>query len=123
MSEIKIPAAQHEHIDIGSRFIWTAFAVLLISVAALVLIVLWLFPLSTTDRTLRLPLPSYPAPRLQQSPREDLAQFRAERLRALNSYGWVDQSKGVVHIPIDEAMRRVAQEGIAGWPAGQESKP
>lgn len=33
----------------------------------------------------------------------------AEERRQLQSYGWVDRRRGIAHIPIDEAMRRVAQ--------------
>jgi hypothetical protein len=63
-----------------------------------------------------LPLPVYPEPRLQPSPPSDLQQFYAEEMQTLNSTGWVDKSHGVVHIPISEAMRIVANEGPAGWP-------
>jgi hypothetical protein len=34
---------------------------------------------------------------------------RAEKLRRLQSYGWVDQQKGLVHIPIERAMELTAQ--------------
>jgi hypothetical protein len=37
-----------------------------------------------------------------------LPEWRAERAKVLNGYGWVDRSKGTVHIPIDEAMAKVA---------------
>ncbi len=33
-----------------------------------------------------------------------------ERQR-LNDYGWVDKKAGIVHIPIDEAMKRMVQHG------------
>jgi hypothetical protein len=36
----------------------------------------------------------------------ELRQAQAERLR---SWGWVDRPAGVVHMPIDEAMARVAR--------------
>lgn len=42
-----------------------------------------------------------------------LSQFRASERRHLSSYGWVDRERGIVHIPIEEAMRRVAGEGGA----------
>jgi hypothetical protein len=123
MSEGKVlPPAGHEESDIGSWFIWCAFLFLLGSLAVLVFGVLWLFPLSTTDRTLRLPLQAYPAPQLQPSPRMDMARFYAQEMQALNSFGWVDRTHGVVHIPIAEAMRKVAEEGIPGWPARQEAQ-
>ncbi|HXT96420.1 MAG TPA: hypothetical protein VN853_08970 [Polyangia bacterium] len=37
-----------------------------------------------------------------------LATWRAERSARLNGYGWVDRSKGIVHIPIERAMDEVA---------------
>jgi hypothetical protein len=37
-----------------------------------------------------------------------LPEWRAARTHELDSYGWVDKSKGVVHIPIQAAMDRVA---------------
>jgi hypothetical protein len=33
-----------------------------------------------------------------------LATWRAERAARLNGYGWVDRSKGIVHIPIERAI-------------------
>src|SRR5260370_1253870 len=41
---------------------------------------------------------------------ELLAQ-RAEEDEKLNNYAWVDKQKGVVRIPIEQAMRLVAEEG------------
>ncbi|HVV51198.1 MAG TPA: hypothetical protein VHO06_16130 [Polyangia bacterium] len=37
-----------------------------------------------------------------------LATWRAERAARLNGYGWIDRSKGIVHIPIERAMDEVA---------------
>jgi hypothetical protein len=37
-----------------------------------------------------------------------LAVWRAERAARLNGYGWVDRSKGLVHIPIERAMEQAA---------------
>jgi hypothetical protein len=34
----------------------------------------------------------------------------AEQRRTLESYGWVDRDAGVIHIPIQEAMRQVGKE-------------
>jgi hypothetical protein len=44
-----------------------------------------------------------------------LPKWRAERKAHLEGYGWVDRGKGVVHIPIDQAMRQIAA-GVS--PAG-----
>jgi hypothetical protein len=53
-----------------------------------------------------------PAPRLQTRPREELKQMRAEEERFLNGYGWVDPNAGVVHIPIEQAMRMTIEQGL-----------
>jgi hypothetical protein len=57
-----------------------------------------------------------PAPRLQTLPAQDLAAVRAEEDRTLTTYGWVDERAGSVHIPIEEAMRLLAQRGEAPLP-------
>jgi hypothetical protein len=61
------------------------------------------------------PLP--PAPRLVTDETAELRQLRAAEEQRLASYGWVDRGAGLVHIPIDEAMRRIAEQGITTWPA------
>ena len=62
-----------------------------------------------------------PAPRLQTLPAQDLGAVRAEEDRTLTSYGWVNESAGTVHIPIEEAMRRLAERGEAPLPAAPPS--
>ncbi|HEY1259003.1 MAG TPA: hypothetical protein VGF34_07110 [Stellaceae bacterium] len=57
-----------------------------------------------------------PAPRLQLDPAKDLARFRADEERRLDTYYWIDKKKGIVHIPIAEAMKEVAAKGLAGFP-------
>ena len=53
-----------------------------------------------------------PEPRLQTTPLQDLEQVRAQEDKELSSYGWVDRKAGRVRIPIDEAIRIVAQRGV-----------
>jgi hypothetical protein len=60
-----------------------------------------------------------PQPRLQTDPSEDLVKFRAEEEKRLDSYYWIDKNKGIVHIPIERAMKEVAEEGIDGFPRGK----
>lgn len=56
------------------------------------------------------PLP--PEPRLQQSPHEDLERLRTTEDWQLQNYSWIDRSKGVVGIPIEQAIDLTAQHGI-----------
>jgi hypothetical protein len=114
--ELILPAAVHEPADIGRGFIGGAFGLLLVSLAVVTLGVLWLFPLPGTDRTLHTPLPVYPEPRLQPNPRQEMQRFLAAEQAELATYGWIDKTHGVVRIPIDVAMDKVARSGIPGWP-------
>jgi hypothetical protein len=122
-TERAIPDAEHEPTDIGAGFIWGAVALCLATLLACALLVLWLYPESWLDRSLQMPLPLYPEPRLQPDPTEDLQRFHAREMQILNGSGWVDKERAVVHIPIMQAMREVAREGIAGWPAAPEDPP
>ncbi len=54
-----------------------------------------------------------PEPHLQPSPSADLARLLSRDRRRLNSTAWVDRSGGVAHIPVDRAMRMLADRG---WP-------
>jgi hypothetical protein len=56
------------------------------------------------------PLP--PPPRLQNYPFDDIKDLRRSEERLLQRYQWVDQSSGVVRIPIDRAMDLVAERGL-----------
>jgi hypothetical protein len=82
-------------------------------IAPLVLRGAFLPAVSDVDRKLTI---NPPAPQLQTDPQEDLRKFRAEEEARLHSYGWIDRSKGIVHIPIDQAMKEVTQKGIDGFP-------
>lgn len=53
-----------------------------------------------------------PLPRLQEKPALDITQLRKSEKAMLGSYGWLDQEKGVVRIPIEEAMSLVAARGL-----------
>lgn len=123
MPEKVLSPARHEPTDVTDRFIWIGVPLLLASVLLLALLVLWLYPGATIDRTIQLPLPNYPNPQLQPNPRADMAKFYNEEMRLLNGSGWIDKDNGIAHIPISDAMRLVAQEGIPGWPAPPEKKP
>lgn len=124
MSEkVGISPAGHEPRDVGGTFIWAGATLVLGMVVALALLVLWLFPNAITGRALHLPLPLYPDPQLQPSAREDMAKFYRQEIQALDSTGWIDKAHGIVHIPIADAMREVAKEGIPGWPLSPEKRP
>jgi len=63
------------------------------------------YPLATEPR-----LP--PEPRLQQFPANELDEFRRGESARLSSYGYVNKEAGIVHIPIEEAMRLTVERGL-----------
>ena len=56
--------------------------------------------------------PAQSFPRLVTSEPMALAEFRAQEAALLQSYGWVEKDKGLARIPIDDAMRIVAEHGL-----------
>jgi hypothetical protein len=85
-------------------------------IAPLVLIAA--FPRAVSDVSRALTVEP-PQPRLQTDPSEDLARFFVDEDKRLNTYYWIDKKKGIVHIPIEQAMRELAKEGIDGFPRGK----
>jgi hypothetical protein len=121
--------AEYEHTDIepgiaGKFALWLAIAMVLSG--GIVYGTFWLFEgqMQTLNQEVqRFPLAAGqlkepPTPRLQTQPFKDVYQLKQVQRERLSSYGWVDQGTGVVHIPIDEAMRIVAER--SGVPASQQ---
>jgi hypothetical protein len=116
MPEPVLPPAQFERTDVTARAAVIVFPAILVGLLLSVLLVWWIFPRVTVDRRLPSPIPLYPSPRLQSDPAADMQKFQAAELARLNSAGWDDRANGIGHIPIDDAMRRVAASGIPDWP-------
>ena len=53
-----------------------------------------------------------PEPRIQSNPRQDLNGFQANEQADLANYRWVDRSKGIVSMPIEQAIQIVARRGV-----------
>jgi hypothetical protein len=60
-----------------------------------------------------------PEPRLQSAPVLDLREMRAAEDEILNGYGWVDEQKGTVRIPIGRAIDLLAARGLPARPQNQ----
>ena len=64
----------------------------------------------TTAEQLEKKLP----PNLKEDhPLQEIRRIRADEDAKLNSYGWVDEKSGVVHIPIEEAKKLLLEKGLA----------
>ena len=67
--------------------------------------------------------PAAAFPRLVASEPVVLAEFRAQEEAFLTSYGWVEKDKGLARMPIDEAMKIVAERGPADVPGARSPSP
>ena len=67
------------------------------------------------------PLPL--GPQLQVTPREDWLQYRQSQQQNLETYSWVNKEKGIVSIPVEQAMDILVKKGlpVAGQPASTET--
>jgi hypothetical protein len=114
--------SHHEESDVNVAGV-VVFVVVLVVVGVLISGAVWVlyrqfeqassgpatveFPLAM-DAMRRLP----PQPRLQTDPRDDMANLRRSEDEVLESYAWVDRNTGVVRIPIEQAMKLIAERGM-----------
>jgi len=113
----------YEKQDVGFRFAML-FIVGIIAFTVLTMVVLFfVYPLLTpegararreTAEEVQRRLP--PTPVLQANPAVDMQRFRAEEQRKVSTYGWVDERRGIVRVPVERAMEMVAQRGLPQWP-------
>lgn len=66
------------------------------------------YPMAAPAGQRRLP----PSPRLQQFPPNELHTFRLGEEELLHHYGWMNRNAGVVHIPVEDAMRALVAKGL-----------
>ncbi len=53
-----------------------------------------------------------PLPRLQAKPEDELIAMRHQMVEHLDGWGWVDRDAGVVHMPIEQALSQVLENGL-----------
>lgn len=73
----------------------------------------WMPPLGIIIAPNLKPLDRFPAPHLEidDDHSERIALYAAQNQK-LNSYGWEDRSRGIVHIPIGRAIDLLLQRGL-----------
>jgi hypothetical protein len=64
-----------------------------------------------------------PPPRLQVYAVRHWKDFQAAERERLSTYGWMDRSTGVVHVPIERAMDLIAVRGLGPLPAAPVAMP
>jgi hypothetical protein len=117
--QLENPNTAFEPSDWSLRPVALIYVAILMLLATSCLVLIAAFPdaLPDVERTLRI---SPPGPHLQTDPQAELQRFRAEEEKWLNTYGWIDKQKGIVHIPINEAMNKLARTGAPGFPERQQ---
>ena len=58
------------------------------------------------------PVKLFPEPQLQKTPILDLKAIRAEEDKLLSSYAWLDAKKGIVRIPVAQAIDVLSKRGL-----------
>jgi hypothetical protein len=58
------------------------------------------------------PVKIFPSPQLLPNEPKNLAAMHADEDKILHGYGWVDQQKGVVRIPVEQAMDLLVKRGL-----------
>lgn len=112
---------RYEKADVQEGAIVKAGLILGVVTVMAVIVVLVLFRTFLAREIAREPPPpplaqapgrSAPEPRLQERPAVDVIALRKQEQDVLTSYGWIDERQGVVHIPIEEAMRMLSERGL-----------
>jgi hypothetical protein len=128
--------------DLSARPIITGLIVLGLVCVASYFIVLWIYtsldryyaihqsgqnPLAAvqndTRHVTKTEIEEFPQPRLEEDERGQLDGVRMKEENTLNSYGWVDEGSGVIHIPIQRAMKLVAEQSLPAQPSNAQSAP
>ncbi len=94
----------HEKQDLGFRIVALALGALLILMGVVHLVSITMNP-RIVEQTKAFP----PKPRLQADPARELTRLRESEDVVLKNYGWVDRSRGIVHVPISDATELYLQ--------------
>jgi hypothetical protein len=129
----KVPAATlpgYETRDANVRGVFAFLVALTVGIMLTLLVCLGLFkylstqptgpePASPFASTRQLPI----GPQLQVNPREDFLRFRAQQLKSLETYQWVDRSAGIVQVPVERAMDQLIEKGLPVAPTQANTQP
>ena len=65
----------------------------------------------------------FSGPRLTVNQSVDMEKQRASEKAVLNSYGWVDRDRNIVHIPVERAIDLLAERGLSTNTTAQGGRP
>jgi hypothetical protein len=118
----------HEERDVNALAITASGAAVLALVVAVVFAMGLLFNLLSQRASQRAPAPELareqtppPEPRVEGNPVAAYQEIRRGEEQLLNSYAWIDPDQGVVRIPVNRALERIARRGVpAAAPGGTQ---
>ena len=85
-------------------------------------VVLWFYTANVPPHGPAVPK-TFPSPRLMQDESDWLNRTQTEQRARLQGWRWIDRKKGLIAIPIDEAMRRIVARGADGYaPVGESGR-
>jgi hypothetical protein len=107
---------------------WVTFLLLFVGISSLATWYIYLFLLpkaNTVGATNRFSLERRlpPEPRVQALPKTEMKDFRLDEKQKIENAGWVDRQKGVVRIPIEQAMEMVIEKGAEGFKVEKGAEP
>ena len=109
-----MPSDRPESPAVSTRVVmFTAMGIIVF--VGIFLVVLHLYYGERITRAVFVPPTPFAKPQLQTDDAADLARLQAEQRGRLNGYSWVNRDKGIVAIPIEEAMKRVVTRGADAY--------
>jgi hypothetical protein len=120
--DLSVPENRHEHRDVNV-FALGKFAIGLVIVTIFCVgLVAGVFqyllhreggiPISRMENPAQDARQLPPEPRLEETPARDLQEMREAESKLQSTYGWQDETAGIVRLPIDRAMDLVVQRGL-----------
>ena len=109
--------AGHEESEVSVPFIVVSLGVLLVGVVLVCFLVVGIFryfhTVNNVEQTVKASQQTVPPePRVEEHPWEQIVTIRAREDHILSSYAWTDKKAGVVRIPIDQAIDKLAKQGL-----------
>lgn len=119
------PQSGHEPNTLSLKAAGLFVFILLVLIIGSQPIVAWLLRASGGERHPSIPLASFDpgTARNWNHPEADLAALRKEEDEHLTRYTWLDRTRGLVRIPIAEAMKLLAEGHGAHHPDGSAPSP
>lgn len=116
----KAIAKKYEHRDLSTSAIGRSVLILFvffffsigITIVVWNLLDMWNHGMKTTSRQeveKRVQLPPGPLLQSNVTAKQDIKDLRELEQGKLEGYGWSDEKAGIAHIPVDEAMKKMAE--------------